>query len=1028
MSWNPVRFFVDQWQFTLLMFALAAAIGLAAFVTIPRSEDPQFPIPIVVVTAVLPGTTPLDMEQQVARPIEDAMNGLDSLKKLSSTNTDGVSVIKVEFGWDADPEAKYDEVVREINALRPTLPQGIARLDVDRQRTSEVAVVQIALVSDILPMRRLEKVADDLRDQLNGVPGIREAKYWGAPPTEVRVAFDPGKLARLQISPTALSDALRSAGAEAPIGAGHAGARRFNLKAGGAFTTLEAVKDVVVASPQGRNVRIGDIADVSWEQDEPQHITRFNGRRAVFVTATAKDGEDVTRINGEVSDLLETFERTLPASVSIARGFDQAENINARLGRLYRDFAIALTLVLITLIPLGIRAGVIVAISIPLSLLVGLAGLQYFGFTLNQLSISGLILSLGLLVDDAIVVTENIARHLRAGADRVTAAIAGTNQVALAVAGSTACLIFSFLPLLALPESSGAYVKSLPVAVLATVGASFFVALTIIPFLASRLLPRAEPMEGNRVLQAINSGIQRFYAPVLHRSLERPWQALGLLFALCLLAVPMVAAIGSSLFPPAETPQFLIRIQSSDGASLKTTDRALRFVETTLAKVPEVDWVASNLGRGNPTIFYNQPQRETNPAFAEAYVSLREWVPGESDALLDRLRDRFATFGAAQISVIAFENGPQIDAPIAIRVSGSDLATLKSLSAAVEAQLRATPGTRDIINPLRVDRTDYNLGLDEARAASLGVPAGVARRTARLALSGEDAARFRDGDGDDYPVRVRLPLGPEQRHELDDLAQIEVPSASGASVPFAAIASPFLESSPARIDRYDRLRSVTVTSQVKTGALTSAVTQDALERINGQIDLPSGYRIALGGQAEAQSAGFAGLGVAILITVFGLIGVLVLEFRKFRTALVVAGIIPFGLLGAVAALFVTGNSLSFTAAIGMVALLGIEIKNSILLVDFAEQLRRDGMPLRQAIERSGEVRFLPVLLTSLTAIGGLLPLAVENSGLYSPLAIAIIGGLITSTLLSRVATPVMYWLVSRGEDAALAVPQQEAVA
>ena len=1028
MSWNPVRFFVDQWQFTLLMFALAAAIGMAAFATIPRSEDPQFPIPIVVVTAVLPGTTPLDMEQQIARPIEDAMNGLDSLKKLSSTNTDGVSVIKVEFGWDADPEAKYDEVVREINALRPTLPQGIARLDVDRQRTSEVAVVQIALVSDILPMRRLEKVADDLRDQLNGVPGIREAKYWGAPPTEVRVAFDPGKLARLRISPTALSDALRSAGAEAPIGAGHAGARRFNLKAGGAFTTLQAVEDVVVASPQGRNVRIGDLAEVTWEQDEHQHITRFNGRRAVFVTATAKDGEDVTRINGEVSELLDTFERTLPASVSIARGFDQADNINSRLGRLYRDFAIALTLVLITLIPLGIRAGVIVAISIPLSLLVGLAGLQYFGFTLNQLSISGLILSLGLLVDDAIVVTENIARHLRAGADRVTAAIAGTNQVALAVAGSTACLMFSFLPLLALPESSGAYVKSLPVAVLATVGASFFVALTIIPFLASRLLPRSEPMEGNRVLRAINGSIQRFYAPVLRRSLERPWQALGLLFALCLLAVPMVAAIGSSLFPPAETPQFLIRIQASDGASLKTTDRALRFVEKTLADVPDVEWVASNLGRGNPTIFYNQPQRETNPAFAEAYVSLREWVPGESDALLDRLRGRFATFGAAQISVIAFENGPQIDAPIAIRVSGSDLATLKSLSAAVEAQLRDTPGTRDVINPLRVDRTDYNLGLDEARAASLGVPAGVARRTARLALSGEDAARFRDGDGDDYPVRVRLPLGPEQRHELDDLAQIEVPSVSGASVPFAAIASPFLESSPARIDRYDRLRSVTVTSQVKTGALTSAVTQDALEKINGQIDLPSGYRIALGGQAEAQSAGFAGLGVAILITVFGLIGVLVLEFRKFRTALVVAGIIPFGLLGAVAALFVTGNSLSFTAAIGMVALLGIEIKNSILLVDFAEQLRRDGMPLREAIERSGEVRFLPVLLTSVTAIGGLLPLAVENSGLYSPLAIAIIGGLITSTLLSRIATPVMYWLVSRGEEDAPAMPLQGAVA
>lgn len=1012
MIWNPVRFFVTQWQFTLLMFALVAALGLSAFLTVPRSEDPQFPIPIVVVRVVLPGATPADMEQQIARPIEDEMNGLDGLRKLSSANSDGVSVIRVEFSWDQDPEAKYDEVVREINALRPTLPEGIARLDIDRQRTTEVSIFQVALVSDILPMRRLEKVADDLRDRINQIDGIREAKYWGAPLTEVRVGIDPGRLARLGLPPTAVSDALRSAGAEPPIGTVHNGNRRFNLRAGGAFTSLGDVEDVVVASPSGRSIRVRDVATVSWEQDEPQHITRFNGRRALFVTATAKNGEDVTRINARVSQALDEFGRGLPGSVRIERGFDQADNINERLGRLYRDFGIALGLVLITLIPLGMRAGIVVALSIPLSLLIGLAGLQYFGFTLNQLSISGFVLSLGLLVDDSIVVTENIVRHLRAGADRVTAAIAGTSQIALAVTGCTACLIFSFLPLLALPESSGAYVKSLPVAVIATVAASFFVSMTIVPFMASRLLPRSEPAEGNRILQAINGGIHRFYAPILHRSLERPWRSLGILLGLCLLSVPMVAVIGSSLFPPAQTPQFLIRIQASDGASLATTDRALRFVERTLADTPQVEWVASNLGRGNPTIFYNQPQRETNPAFAEAYVSLKAWIPGESDALLDRLRARFATFGAARITVIAFENGPQIDAPIAIRVSGDNLERLKALAAEVEAQLRATPGTRDIINPLRVDRTDLNLGLDEAKAGALGVPAGAARRVARLALSGEDSARFRDADGDDYPVRTRLPLGAQNRHELDVLGKIYVPSSAGQAVPLSAIASPRLQSSPARIDRYNRVRSVTVTSQVATGALTSAVTADALARIGQKVPTPPGYRIALGGQAEVQAAGFAGLGVAILIATFGLLAVLILEFRKFSTALVVAGIIPFGLFGAVAALFVTGNSLSFTAAIGMVALLGIEIKNSILLVDFTEQLRREGVALREAIERAGEVRFLPVLLTSVTAIGGLLPLALENSGLYSPLAIAIIGGLIASTLLSRVATPVMYWLVS----------------
>ncbi|WP_308238044.1 efflux RND transporter permease subunit [Phenylobacterium sp. J426] len=314
---------------------------------------------------------------------------------------------------------------------------------------------------------------------------------------------------------------------------------------------------------------------------------------------------------------------------------------------------------------------------------------------------------------------------------------------------------------------------------------------------------------------------------------------------------------------------------------------------------------------------------------------------------------------------------------------------------------------------MSIDRTDLDLGLDEGKAAALGASAGAARRVARLALSGEETARFRDPDGDDYPVRVRLPMS--ARNELSALSNIYVPTAGGEAAPLGAVSSPEFRSSPARITRYERQRTVTVTSQVQTGYLTSAVTEEASRTLTARLQLPPGYRISLGGQAEAQSESFAGLGAAVLIAIFGILAVLVLEFGKFKTALVVAGVIPLGLFGAVAALWITGNSLSFTATIGLIALIGIEIKNSILLVDFTEQLRRDGVPLREAIERAGEVRFLPVLLTSVTAFLGLMPLALERSGLYSPLAIAIMGGLVTSTLLSRVATPVTYWLLSRGE-------------
>lgn len=1018
MRFNPAAFFVRRWQFTLVAFALLALLGVSALGSIARSEDPQFPTPIMVVRAVLPGAGPADMEQLVAKPIEDAVNGLDDLKTVRTSAADNVAVIRVEFGWGSDPERRYDQVVREVNAIRNTLPAGLTRLEVQRFRTTEVAVFQAALVSDVLPDRRLEKIARRLRDRLNRAPGIREARYWGAPPSEARVALDLGRLAQLRLPATAVSDAIRGAGAEAPLGAVHAGDRRFGVKTGGAFKDLETIGAVVVATRDGAPIRVRDVATVGWSTDEPQHLTRFNGRRAVFLTATQKEGADVTRITAGVNRVLDQTEATLPPGVKLVRGFYQADNVKHRLDRLFRDFGLALALVLVTLLPLGLRAGLVVMISIPLSLLIGVAMLQFLGFTLNQLSISGLVLSLGLLVDDSIVVVENIARRLRGGEDRTVAAINGTGQIALAVVGCTGCLMLAFLPLMALPEGSGAYIRSLPVTVLCTVGASFVVSLTIIPFLASRILHQHEDPEGNFILRRVNGGIQGLYRPILHRALARPWLALAVVLALCATTAPMLKAIGSSLFPAAETPQFLVRVENQDGTALAETGRALRYVEDRLKMTPEIKWFASNLGRGNPQIYYNQTQRESDPTYAEVYASLREWKPGRSEGVLDRLRAELKRWPGSRISIVTFENGPPVESPIAVRLTGENLDVLKALSRRTEAILRDTPGVRDVGNPLRLDRTDLDLGVDEGKAAALGVPAGAARRTARLALSGDDAARFRDDDGDDYPVRVRLPMGTRDgggRNELSDLDRIYVPTANGAATPLSAVATPTLRSSPARIERYNRERTVTVSAYVRTGYLTSAVTRAAVANLDLGLRLPPGYRRALGGQAEAQANSFNGMAAAVLTAICGIMAVLVLEFGRFRTALVVAGIIPLGVFGAVAALWITGNSLSFTAVIGIIALIGIEIKNSILLVDFTEQLHRGGVSLREAIEQAGEVRFLPVLLTSVTAIFGLIPLALERSGLFSPLAIAIIGGLVSSTLLSRIATPVMYLLVS-GRD------------
>ena len=1015
-----IRLAITRWQLTMLFTALVIALGIAAFKAIPRTEDPQLNFPDYFIAAVVPGATPTDLEQQVTKPIEDALAGLDGLREVTSATRDGVVTISGKYVWGTDPERKYDEVLREVNALRPSLPPNLARLQIDRGRPTHVPFVQVALVSDILPMRSFDKLARRLRDQLARVPGVRKSEVFGAPQSEVRVALDTARLAALGVTPGAVADALRAGGADAPVGSVNAGRQRYNIRIAGAYPDAATVKAIAVPTPGGRVIHVGDVAQVDWALREPSHIVRFNGHRALIVTAHQADFQDVSRLSRLIDTEVASFRRQLPGSVRLEMGFAQAENVRHRLDHLTRDFALALLIVSITLLPLGLRAAGVVMLAIPVSLLIGVSLLGAAGFTLNQLAVAGFVISLGLLVDDAIVVIENIARWLRNGTPREEAAIRATSQIALAVLGCTACLVFAFLPLMALPEASGEFVRSLPVAVLGTVAGSFLVALTLIPFAASRILSRHEDPHGNKALQWLTGGIHRLYAPTLHRALNRPGLALTLILGLSALSLPLLGVIGSSLFPPAELPQFTVRIEMAEGTALAATDAMVARVDALLRADPEVRWTAAHAGRGSPPLYYNANSSAEDPARGEVGAALKEWNPRTSPGVIERLRARLAKLPGAKLRLVTFVQGPPVEAPIAIRIMGRDQGTLGRIAAAVARELEAMPGLRDVDNPLRLQRTDLKLEVDNARAEALGVPAGALRQAVQLALDGVPAARLRDADGDDYPVTVRLPQSNTAGHTRNELAALErifVPAAGG-QVPLLALAHPVFGTDAAQISRIQRERAVTITAYVNDGVLVSRATQAALERVQRAVPLPPGYSYRLGGEAENAQRSFGGLGPAIMVATLGILAVLVMEFGSLRTVAVVFGVVPLGFFGAVVALWLTGNSLSFTASVGLIALVGIEIKNSILLVDFTEQLRAEGLPVRAAIEQAGELRFLPVLLTSITAIGGLLPLALEGNGLYSPMAEAMIGGLVTSTLLARIATPVMYLLLARKDQPA----------
>ncbi|MFC0588058.1 efflux RND transporter permease subunit [Novosphingobium aquiterrae] len=1007
------RFAVRHWQLTLVAFLLAALLGVQSFLSIPRSVDPQVPFAAAITTAVLPGADAAEVEETVAKPIEDVLQGLDYVKEVSSSSSDGVAVISVEFIHGTNAEQALDRTIREVTAIRSQLPQGLTRLDFRRPRPTEAAVIQLALVSKDASWRRFEKYAGDLRDALNVVGGVRSTSVYGLPRPEVQILLDPGRMAEAQLASTAVVAAIQAGGIDLPAGAVHSQGRRLNVDAGGAYRQLDDIRAVLIRGGSGRLLRVGDVARVEWGEPEQLVLNRFNGQRAVFVAVKQKDNVSAPVLRDALISKVAEFRAALPPDMSLQVGFDQSNDIQRRLGELARDFSIALALVLITLLPLGFRASLVVMISIPLSLALGVFMLARFGFTLNQISISGFVISLGLLVDDSIVVTENIERHLRDGEEPEAAAIAGTREISAAVLGSTGVLMFAFLPIAFLPEGAGDFVRGLPVAVLSTVASSLLISLTIIPFIASRLLKRETDPHGNRFLRFITAGIERLYQPLLHRALDNPKKTLLGTAAACLLVFAAVPLIGFSLFPESDSPYFVVQVQAPEGSGIAVTDKAVRDVSAMLAQEPEITARMENVGRGNPQIFYNNIPREDDTSYGEIFVTMREWSPRESPRMIDRLRARLSHYPDAAVKVVRFENGPPIEAPVAIRVQGPELGMLKQLSAQIAQIMTAVPGLRDVHNGLAVDRVDLDLGIDQTKASLLNINSDAVRRAVRLALNGERASTLRDSEGDSYPVVVRYPY--QDHPPLSLLSTIYVPTQAGGIVPLREIATPTLKSGPSLIRRFKLERSNTISADLETGYLSSKLNAAVVEKL-GKMPFPPGYHWSVGGTAKAANESTSGLGGVTLLAIFGIFGVLVAEFGRFREVLVVAGVIPLGLVGGLIALLLTGNSMSFLASIGFVALIGIEIKNSILLVDFTTQLRARGLALREAIEKAGEIRFLPVLLTSVTAIGGMLPLALSGAPLYAPLAWVIIGGLVSSTLLSRIVTPVMYLLILRSSD------------
>lgn len=1006
---NLSEFSVKNYQFTLVVFLAALSLGVFSLFNMPRGEDPNYAAPQFLIIFVYPGTNPQDMEQLVADPAERKFSELDNVKRIRTDSYDGLVTLRLEYKYDEDPEEKYQEVVREVASLRTELPAEVQDIRIQKLIPSDVNIYQWALVSENAPYNALRRKAEDFEEELEKVKSLKNVTSWGYPAPRVNVRLNLEKLAADRIPVNAVLGAIQSENVNIPGGSVAVGAKKFNVKTSGDYASVDEIKNTIVFTNGTKIVLLKDVADVALGYDEEKHLTRLNGHRAVLVTVSLKDNENIIKTRSAVEPVEAAFRQTLPKNMDLVRVFDQPTSVDRRLARFGKDFAIAILLVLVTLLPLGGRASLVVMISIPLSLAIGLTALNALGYTINQLSIVGMIVALGILVDDSIVVVENIERFLRNGYSRREAAIQATRQIGLAVVGCTVLLVFAFLPLAFLPEQAGAFIRSLPMAVITTVLASMVVALTVVPFLSSVILAKHENPEGNAILRGMKRIISGSYGRALNWALRHPVAMLLVALVIFVGSLALIPAVGFSVFPRSEKPMFLVNVETPVGTNLAATGRVVRHVEDVLRHTRDLKNFTTNVGRGNPRIFYNEIPRNEAENYAQFFVQTVDMGTDEKAALIDELREKLSGYPGAKIEVKNFEQGPPLEAPLAYRIYGENLDTLRAVAGRIENLLAKTEGTMYVDNPLKVQPTDLRVVLNKEKAGLVGVPVAEVDRLVRLGIAGLNVGTYRDDDGDDHAINVSV-AREGRTTDYDVFSKIFVNNVQGAALPLTQLADVRFESSPNQIRHYDKARYVTVSAFVRTGYNVQKV-NEGFEKKLAEFPFPKGFRYEVGGEKQSSQESFGGIGTVVIIAVFGFLGVLILEFGSFRSTLIVLSVIPLGVVGGILALFFAGETLSFVATIGFIALVGIEVKNSLLLVDFTNQLRAQGLSLEAAIREAGEIRFVPIVLTSLTAIGGLIPLVVEYSDLYSPLALVLIGGIISSTLLSRLVTPVMYKLL-----------------
>jgi multidrug efflux pump subunit AcrB len=1000
---------LKYYRVSILAVAALLCNGIWTCVVLPRTEDPEFDTADCRVVTLWPGVSAGKIENLVTRPLEEAIDELDHIQWIQSLSAEGLSQVDVHFEATGVPEDVIEEIKQKVKDAGVALPEGVGAPTVYAFNTSGIPIV-IAALAGPDDYNLLHDWAEMLENELASIKPVSIVEIEGMPQRQILVLVDNDRLSQYRIPLTRIRDIVRLENAAVPGGKLDVGLRRFLLKSPNEYTSIEEIGETVIGNIDDSVVLLRDVADVVDGFEDVTYLVRTNRRPTLLVTVNKKEKTNTIAVAQEIRSKIEEFRTKLPEGIDITLVSDRGQNVDELLSGLkWNAIGGGLIVVIMVSLVLGLRQALVVSISIPLSILITFTLMDGLSIDLHQVSICGLVLALGMLVDSALVIVENIARHLEEGKPLFSAVVSGVEQVKLAVLSSALTTVAAFIPLLFLSGTIGAFIYSLPMTVIFSLMGSVVVALTVVPLLCYAMwksFPMAKQVEPGE------SRASGFYLEIAKTALRNRFVTLVL--ALCALAVSVAAIprLGVQFFPKAEKRFFLINVRLPRGVSFETTRLVTAQVEEMLSQEAAIRDFTANIGKGTPRIYYNEVRENEDVGFAQFLVNLREDFSGPVEDYIGELQTKLRQISGATIEPKALEQGPGTGAAIQIRVSGDNLDTLAGLALEIRQRIEDVPGVTDLRDTLGQKAPRLVLDFDKQKAALLGVDSFTFSSTVFMALNGQTASYYRDRE-DEIPIVVRLDK--ESIQEVSDLNRLYLPSQFGSMVPFSEAATVVEEDDFLRIVRRNRRRLVVVECDAGN-RLANDVLGDIQARL-ADLALPSGYGLEYGGENEERNESFSGLGQALVLACLLIYGILAVQFNSFIQPFVILFTVPFGVIGAVVGLFVTGNPFGFMAFIGIVSLTGIIINDSIVLTDYANYLQRvEGKGMYQSLLEAGRTRFRPVILTSITTIGGMTPLAIWGGSLWSPLASALIFGLAVSTVLILVILPVIYSILVRNKE------------